>query len=92
LQQDFLTGQANCVANSSDRACGVGRVYRCHSCSFNVAGGCTTLIKGSLVYHAYEKIFKRVADNRNMKRTWHQDVGFKSYLYRACLLYNLSSV
>jgi hypothetical protein len=60
LQQDFPTGQANCAANSSDTAGGVGSVYRCHSCFFNVAGGCTTLIKGSLVFHAYEKLFKEL--------------------------------
>jgi hypothetical protein len=58
LQQGFPTGQANCVDNSSDTACGVGRVCRCHPCSFNVAGACTALIKRSLVYHAYEKLFK----------------------------------
>jgi hypothetical protein len=45
LQQGFPTGQANCVDNSSDTAYGVVRVYRCHPCSFNMAGGCTTLIK-----------------------------------------------
>jgi hypothetical protein len=60
LQHGFPTEQPNCVDNSSDTACGVGRVYRCHWCSFDVAGGCTALIKKSLVYHAYEKVFKEL--------------------------------
>jgi hypothetical protein len=60
LQHGFPTEQANCVDNNRDRDCGIGLVYRCYSSSFNVAGGCTALIKRSLVYHAYEKPFKEL--------------------------------
>jgi hypothetical protein len=60
LQQGFPTGQANCTDSSSDTACGVGRVYRCCSWSFKVAGGCTTLIKRSFVCHMYEQPYKEL--------------------------------
>jgi hypothetical protein len=58
LQHGFPTEQANCVDNNRDRACGIGLVYRCYSCSFNMPDGCTALIKRRLVYHAYGKPFK----------------------------------
>jgi hypothetical protein len=60
LQQGFPTGHANCIDSSSDTACGVGRVYRCCSLFYNVAGGCTTLIKRSFVCHVYEQLLQEL--------------------------------
>jgi hypothetical protein len=46
------------VDSSHDTACDVSRVYRCHSCCNNFAGGCTALPKSCLVCQAYEKLLK----------------------------------
>jgi hypothetical protein len=58
LQQVFPIEQATFIENNSNTACGVDRFSSSNSISFNVPGGCTTLIKRSLVYHAYGQPFK----------------------------------
>jgi hypothetical protein len=80
LQQVFPTEQANLKDSSSDTAFDAGRVYCCHSCSFNMAVGCTSLIKRSLVYHAYEKLKKD--KSQNCKTNVFEGVGFPSALYQ----------
>jgi hypothetical protein len=54
----FPAEQAASIEKDSDTACGADRVESSNSVSCNVPGGCTTLIKISLVYHAYEQLFK----------------------------------
>jgi len=82
LQQGFPTEQANCVDNSNrDTACGVSLVYRCYSCSFNMAGGRTTLIERSLMYHAFEKLLKN-CKLQKFKEDVLVDVGFPSALHQ----------
>jgi hypothetical protein len=56
----FQQSKQTALTTAATQACGVGRVYHCHCCYFDVAGGCTALIKRSLVYHAYKKVFKEL--------------------------------
>jgi len=58
LRHGFPAKQAICIEHSCDTACDVRLVYRGYSSFYKLPSGCTTLIKRSLVHHAYEHRFK----------------------------------
>jgi len=58
LQRGFPAEQAICTEQSCDTACDVRPVYLYYSFFSTLPCGCTTLIKRSLVHHAYEQRFK----------------------------------
>jgi menaquinone-dependent protoporphyrinogen IX oxidase len=58
--KSFPQSEQTALTTTAVTACGVRLVYRCYSCCCNMAGGCTALIKRSLVYHASERLFKEL--------------------------------
>ena len=56
FQQDKQTALATAATQSVAVVVFIAAI----AVSFNVAGGCTALVKSSLVFHAYEKLFKEL--------------------------------